>query len=141
MGLLYDTYVPDAKVFRCPTTPPGAQASLAAVGGNGTGSASFAANDLTSYGYDPRHLNTHQPAVALVSDKADPTSAVGTAVDVNSANHDSDGQNVLYADGHSEWEAGTDVGFNEGSGGDQIFTDDTAATSDNRHDSFIRGWE
>lgn len=98
-------YVPDQRIFWCPTTPadPGKM----------------------SFGYDSRHLNTHQPAIAIVADKPPAGGVAG-----NSLNHNGDGQNVLFIDCHAEWQKVTTCGYNH----DEIFM--KGDYSDPRLDSF-----
>jgi len=139
LGLLYDRYVPDANVFRCPTTPPSSLAGTASPASGGL-APTFRANELTSYGYDCRHLYTHQPGVAVVADKPDPANP-GVA-GINSLNHDGDGQNVLYIDGHARWVSITKVGYEEAAWTDEIYLrEDTAGLDDNRHDGFILNFD
>ncbi len=55
------------------------------------------------------------------------SSSSTTQRDANSKNHDQDGQQVLYADGHVDWAASPWVG----SGGDNIYATGTSATGRN----------
>jgi len=136
-GLLYDRYVPDANVFRCPTTTPRDPAELARPASGGRNlvlrNPSFRKNDLTSYAYDPRHTYEHEPGVAIVADR-------GGGAGINSPNHDGDGQNVLYVDGHVKWRANTNCGYGsdggESRGGDEIYVRNDALR-DKTHDSWL----
>jgi len=116
LGLLFEVYVPEIRVFWCASAPPGEAdrigyysypPSLAASGG---WRPSFREQDHCSFAYDPRHHSAHKPGVALVADR-------GGGEGVNSPNHQFDGQNVLYLDGHVKWWARTDCGY----GGDEIY--------------------
>jgi prepilin-type processing-associated H-X9-DG protein len=91
LKLLYPDYVSDTRIFQCPTTPPG------------TG-------EFSSFAYDPRHQTTDPPNVVIVGDR-------GGGAKKNSPNHDGDGQNVLFIDGHAAWKKTTNCGV----GGDEIF--------------------
>ncbi len=54
-----------------------------------------------SYGYDPTGKSLHaRPTTALVADKPQ---FLKEERDLNSPNHQGDGQNVLFVDGHVEW--------------------------------------
>ena len=118
LWILYPKYMPDAKLFRCPTTPPDDTVTSAT-------DAYQAGQDLCSYGYDCRHLYTHKPSVAICGDQPG-----GDAT--NSDNHGTDGQNVLFIDGHCEWATKTSVGHND----DEIYTKDDIA--DDREDSWLQ---
>ena len=102
------TWVPETKVFTCPTTPPLANS--------------------TSYGYDPRHMQTHSPGVAICGDRR-----VVADIPANSGNHAYDGQNVLYLDGHAKWSPIVNCAV---VGDANIFTKDTPA--DKRTDSWLQ---
>ncbi len=139
LGLLYDRYIPDANCFRCPSAPPADVAGLACPATGGA-NASFRLSDLTSYGYDPRHLFTHQfthqPGVAIMADG-------GGGVGVNSPNHGGGGQNVLFINGHAKWSTVTKCGYEEAlAGADEIYRRDDDGSGgvtldDNRHDSWL----
>lgn len=51
----------------------------------------------------------------------------GTGDNANSRNHEGRGQNVLYADGHVQWESTPLVGIQHGSGPDNIYTNQNGA--------------
>ena len=106
MWLLFDGgYITDANLYACPTGRPLDDPASSAATGIGTAGCT-ATN--TSYGYDARHRTTHPAGVAVMADKPDTT-----ALSANSPNHNADGQNVLYIDGHVTWYARTAVGMNE----------------------------
>jgi len=139
LGLLFDIYIPEVKVFWCPSAPPGEASRIgwgtypssltAAVGGRNP---SFREHDHCSFAYDPRHHVSHKPDVALVADR-------GGGKGVNSPNHGGDGQNVLYLDGHVRWWARTDCGRGAdrwSGGGDDIYIRNDEI-SDPRKDSWL----
>jgi len=119
LWMLYPKYMPDAKLYRCPTTPPRDPVDSAT-------EPYRPGQDLCSYGYDPRHRYTDKPGVAIVADQPGGRG-------VNSPNHGGEGQNVLYIDGHVEWKSTTDVGCND----DEIYADDSGTIPDKRDDSWI----
>jgi len=115
LGVLYDVYVPVIYIFRCPEAPEprdSARHARPAVGGRNP---SFREYDFCSYAYDPRHNADHPANVAIVGDR-------GGERGVNSPNHKrddpkSDGQSVLYVDGHAKWKTITNCGYD----GDEIY--------------------
>ncbi len=125
LGLLFDVYIPEIRCFWCPSAPPGEadrigyypySSSPAASGGR---SPFFREHDLPSFAYDPRPHAADKPGGALVADR-------GGGKGVNSPNHQFDGQNVLFLDGHVKWETQTDCGYGGarwggGPGGDEIY--------------------
>jgi len=124
LGLLFDVYNPEIKVFWCPSEPPRDDPDLArpAAGGRNP---SFREHDLTSYAYDPRHREDHKPGVALVADR-------GGGAGVNSPNLGGYGQNVLYLDGSVKWRTETDCGYD----GDEIYVRNDEL-ADKRCDSWL----
>jgi len=120
LGLLYDFYVPDIRVFWCPSEPP---AMLTAEPASGGRNLFFRDNDTCSYAYDPRHYSGNKPGIALVADK-------GGGKGINSPNH-YDGQIVLYLDGRARWETSTDCGYDD----DEIYVRNNYA--DPRDDSCL----
>lgn len=101
LNLLYDTHIPDARVFSCPskmvTTSGVNKASRDSFSPNLGG---FDANPGCSYGYDPGHTPTHGMA-AIAADVGHGTTG---AKEDNSKNHRGDGQNVMLATGSVSWQ-------------------------------------
>ncbi|HHN46408.1 MAG TPA: DUF1559 domain-containing protein [Planctomycetes bacterium] len=128
LNLLYNKYASDAELFICPSS-----GQSKAVGANVTDytvptPANIAAVNH-SYGYDSTHTTTHPADVAIA---ADHSAAGGT----NSANHQKDGQNVLYIGQNVVWHVKTTVG----NGGDEIYAPGYTGTdvaADDRYDSQI----
>lgn len=128
LTLLYDTYVPDCKVFSCASRPTlSALSSLSPVTGGVLG-----ANKLTAancgYGYDMRHSPLDTMA-ALLSDAPDGVN--------NSNNHgDHAGQNVFTVSGSVEFVTAKtrNVGNNKT---DDIFADESG-TLGLKYDTFIK---
>ncbi len=106
-------YITDPNLYKCPSDdlpvePSDGKLGIAAVGCVGAYSPK---KRNTSYAYDPRHKATHPAGTAVMADRMD----VGGT---NSPNHDGDGQNVLYIDGHVTWFAKTKCGH----GSNDIFS-------------------
>ncbi len=117
--LFTEGYITDPNLYKCPSDtiprePSDGTKGIAAAGCVGT---SVAADRNISYAYDPRHKTTHPAGTAVMADMMD---TGGT----NSANHEGDGQNVLYIDGHVTWFAKTTCGYNN----QDIFDDSDDAT-------------
>jgi len=117
-------YIPELKVFWCPSAAPGDLPSLARPASGGR-NPSFRAHAHCSYAYDPRHTADHKPDVALVADR-------GGGKGVNSPNHQGDGQNILYFDGHVKWMTSTNCGY----GNDEIYVRNDGL-ADPREDSWL----
>ena len=115
LGALYPNYVQDGNIYTCPSTTTQTTITESVASGGDTPSAmEEMTDDMTSYGYDPRHTSAHNPTVAIGADKASPDITT-------SDNHQRSGLNVLFLDGHVEWRS--DIML-EGSGTtqDNIFT-------------------
>ncbi len=97
LNLLFNTYVSDKKIFKCPS-------DVTVTNVTNAGMSLSAANDSfgqaeCSYGYDYTHTQVDDAGVALASDRppAHPSAIA------NSPNHKGRGQNVVYIDGHVEF--------------------------------------
>ena len=123
LGQLFNTYIPDRKVFKCSSDGGVTDAgNLSISPGTATvANATFESTDNScSYGYDDNHTSTDDPTVAIVADAHGGTG--GTAALSN--NHASKGQNVLYIDGHVEWKGTTTCGYYDSTlGYNNIYTD------------------
>jgi len=124
LGLLFGEYIPDFALsfFWCWSSPPTVTTAEPASGGRNP---SFRNNDTCSFAYDPRHTADHKPDVALVADR-------GGGKGVNSPNHQGDGQNILYFDGHVKWMTSTNCGY----GNDEIYVRNDGL-ADPREDSWL----
>lgn len=120
LGQLYNTYVSDRKIFRCPSDSGVSETNnLALTAGTPTAANTGFTTARCSYGYDDRHISAHDPGVALVAD------ALGAGTTL-SDNHNQTGQNVLYIDGHVEWKGTSTCGYYNGTSYDAIYTDNSA---------------
>ncbi|MCF6148954.1 MAG: DUF1559 domain-containing protein [Candidatus Kuenenia sp.] len=117
LGTLYNKYISDRKVFRCPSDSGVNEANnlnLTAVSDILTPNTSFTIAGC-SYGYDDTHTLKDDSGVILAAD------AQGTST-ANSDNHNLAGQNILYLDGHVEWKGTTTCGYYNGSAYDDIYS-------------------
>jgi len=104
LGKLFDAYVSDRKIFKCPSDS-GVTNDVTGVLALTTTNTSFTVSRC-SYGYDDNHTNIDDPGTAVAAD------ARGTSTTNNlSDNHNTKGQNVLYLDGHVEWKGTTTCGY------------------------------
>jgi prepilin-type processing-associated H-X9-DG protein len=110
LGKLFDAYITDRKVFRCPSDSAVSEESVL---GLTTDNTTFTV-DRCSYGYDDNHKASDDPGVVIAADSR------GTST-TNSDNHNTKGQNVLYLDGHVEWKGTTTCGYYNGSSYDDIY--------------------
>ncbi len=110
LGKLFDAYISDRKVFRCPSDNSVSEANNL---GLSTTNTDFTTSRC-SYGYDDNHTATNDPGTAIAADK------LGTSTTL-SANHGQKGQNVLYIDGHVEWKGTETCGYYNGSSYDKIY--------------------
>ncbi len=110
LGKLYDAYVTDRKVFKCPSDLGVTEANVLTLT---TTNSSFLVSTC-SYGYDDNHTNINDPGTAVAAD------ALGTST-TNSDNHGQKGQNVLYLDGHVEWKGTATCGYYNGTSYDNIW--------------------
>lgn len=103
LGKLFDVYITDRKVFRCPSDTSVTEASVLTLT---TTNSSFTGT-TTSYGYDDNHTASNDPGVVIVADRRG-TDTANTGL---SANHGNKGQNVLFVDGHVEWKGTATCGY------------------------------
>jgi prepilin-type N-terminal cleavage/methylation domain-containing protein/prepilin-type processing-associated H-X9-DG protein len=103
LGKLFDTYITDRKVFRCPSDSGVTETSVLSLGTDNT---TFTAS-ACSYGYDDNHTAGNDPGVAIVADRL----GTDTASTLLSNNHNHKGQNVLFIDGHVEWKGTATCGY------------------------------
>ncbi len=107
LGKLFDAYITDRKVFRCPSDSGVSEASVLTLT---TAPTSFTASTC-SYGYDDNHFfpgtSDNESSVAIAADRLG-TDTAGTWL---SSNHNHKGQNVLYIDGHVEWKGTATCGY------------------------------
>ncbi len=121
LGLLFNQYISDRKVFRCASDTGVTEAANLGLNGSST------CTTLTcSYGYDDNHSPVDDPSAAIAAD------ALGAGVAL-SDNHAQRGQNVLYIDGHVEWKGTSTCGWygtstSGGLGYDNIWTRDSDNT-------------
>src|SRR3990172_11745803 len=102
LGKLYDAYVSDRKIFKCPSDSGVTETTVLQLTTDNT---TFTVSRC-SYGYDDNHTNIDDPGTAVAAD------ARGTSTTNNlSDNHNTKGQNVLYLDGHVEWKGTTTCGY------------------------------
>ncbi len=137
LNTLYPDYVSERRVFKCPSD------NLVTLEENSNITSGDAfEKDECSYGYD----NTHNPAdaagVALAGDR--PTNDnTNTPTDAKSPNHGGtvntagtadiagNGQNLVYIDGHVEWAASQNAGYEDTAGNrDNVYVNDSAAGTD-----------
>src|SRR3989304_2840630 len=128
LGQLFDAYIPDRKVFKCPSDSGVTDAAvLTLMAGTATVANALFTASTCSYGYDDNHTSTDDPGVAISADAHGGTG--GTAALSN--NHASKGQNVLYIDGHVEWKGTTTCGYYDSTTGyDNIYSVGTGTTTD-----------
>ena len=122
LGKLFDAYIPDRKVFRCPSDSGVTEANVLSLT---TTNSSFTASSC-SYGYDDNHTPLHDPGVSIAADRL----GTDTASTWLSNNHNHKGQNVLYIDGHVEWKGTATCGYYSGTsttGYDNIWEDAAGA--------------
>ena len=127
LGQLFDAYIPDRKVFKCPSDSGVTDAAvLTLMAGTATVANALFTASTCSYGYDDNHTSTDDPGVAISADAHGGTG--GTAALSN--NHASKGQNVLYIDGHVEWKGTTTCGYYDSTTGyDNIYSVGTGTTN------------
>jgi len=103
LGKLFDAYITDRKVFRCPSDSGVSETSVLELTTDNT---TFTASRC-SYGYDDNHTAGNDPGVAIAADRL----GTDTASTGLSNNHNHKGQNVLYIDGHVEWKGTSTCGY------------------------------
>lgn len=129
IGKLFDSYITDRKVFRCPSDAGVTETSVLSLGTLTTFTA-----DTCSYGYDDNHTPADDPSVAIVADR------LGTDTSsLLSNNHKKKGQNVLYIDGHVEWKGVAACGLYNGSSYDNIWYNNDTGTSSTSRASSTKG--
>ncbi len=128
LGQLFNTYIPDRKVFKCSSDTGVTDANnlLLTVGTATEANTSFT-TARCSYGYDDNHTSNDDPTVAIAADAHGGTGGTAALSD----NHASKGQNVLYIDGHVEWKGTATCGYYDSTTGyDNIYSDATGTTTD-----------
>jgi len=101
LGKLYDQYIPDKKVFKCPSDAGVTDIDVLTLT---TTNSSFTANTC-SYGYDDNHTPADDTSVVVAADR------LGTDTTTwLSNNHRQKGQNILFIDGHVEWKGTSTCG-------------------------------
>ncbi|MDN3511524.1 MAG: hypothetical protein NG784_09500 [Candidatus Jettenia sp.] len=123
LGKLFDSYITDRKIFRCPSDAGVTEADVLSLGTLTTFIIS-----TCSYGYDDNHTPADDPGVAIAADAKGNGSTL-------SDNHKEKGQNVLYIDGHVEWKGTPNCGWYGTStsgffGYDDIYNDTGTGTTD-----------
>lgn len=121
LGKLFDSYITDRKVFRCPSDTAVSEASVLTL----TTTPTTFTSSSCSYGYDDNHTATMDPGTAIAADRLGTRTATLTL----STNHNQKGQNVLYIDGHVEWKGTATCGYYGTStiGFDNIWTGTTGS--------------
>ena len=120
LGQLFNAYITERKIFRCPSDSGVTEANnLALIAGTATAANTEFTTTRCSYGYDDRHTSGDDPGAALAAD----AKGAGTTL---SDNHGQKGQNVLYLDGHVEWKGTSTCGYYNGTSYDAIYTDNSA---------------
>ena len=107
LGKLFDQYVTDRKVFKCPSDTSVSDAPGFGVMNLTTTVTSFTATTC-SYGYDDNHTTADDTGTAIAADKL---GSVAGDTQTLSYNHKNKGQNVLYIDGHVEWKGTSTAGY------------------------------
>lgn len=102
IGKLFDSYVTDRRIFKCPSDGGVTEANVLTLTTTNT---SFTVSTC-SYGYDDNHTNLDDPGTAMAADARGASS-----INYLSDNHNTKGQNVLYLDGHVEWKGTTTCGY------------------------------
>ncbi|MCF6158150.1 MAG: DUF1559 domain-containing protein [wastewater metagenome] len=113
LGKLFDAYITERKVFRCPSDSGVSEAEVLKLE---AGSVTTFTAARCSYGYDDNHTTADDPGVAIAAD------ALGAGATL-SDNHAQKGQNVLYIDGHVEWKGTQTCGYYDGTDFDDIWYD------------------
>ena len=106
-------YAEASKMFICPSSTDTADPNFPYDLKNEDIQDLILAEDNCSYGWDPTKSKTVRATCAILADKppADVSGEEGTW-DNNSPNHNEEGQNVFYNDGHAKWSTNSrpDVG-------------------------------
>lgn len=108
--LLKYGYLSSAKVFQCPSAKGKVRPDFDKLDGGRFMSPSLRsicthvlADDMVSYGFDPDASRHDHPARAILADRP-PDAGRNVPSTQNSPNHNGDGQNVAYVDGHVKWQ-------------------------------------
>ncbi len=120
IGKLFDQYVTDRKVFKCPsdtTVSDTAGAGVMTLQPFATSATTFG-SQTCSYGYDDNHSAANDTGTAIASDKL---GSLSGDLQTLSYNHKNKGQNVLYIDGHVEWKGTSTAGYYDGTSFDAIW--------------------
>lgn len=124
LGKLFNQYVTDRKIFKCPS-----DSGVSDVIGGGVMLLTTTPNTFTqhtcSYGYDDNHTSADDTGVAIASDRL----GTDTASTQLSNNHNHKGQNVVYIDGHVEWKGTHLVGYFNGTAFDDIWVSTSGTTT------------
>ncbi|CAG0940815.1 Type II secretion system protein G [Candidatus Brocadiaceae bacterium] len=107
LGKLFDTYITDRKIFRCPSDSAVSETSVLTLTTDNT---TFM-ESTCSYGYDDNHYfpgtANNESGVVIAADRLG-TDTTNTGL---SSNHNHKGQNVLFIDGHVEWKGTATCGY------------------------------
>lgn len=103
--LLHKGYLTTTKVFVCPSSRDTVDTSLPSDYRDATLEQLILAEGNCSYGWDPTKKHSAEGSCALVADKPslDVSRQNEGTWENNSDNHDKEGQNVFYNDGHIKW--------------------------------------
>jgi prepilin-type N-terminal cleavage/methylation domain-containing protein len=108
--LLNKGYLSTTKVFVCPSAKDQMDPSFPTdfkatdyLTRAGTAWNGATADKQCSYGWDPTKKHSVGPSCAIVADKPRGTAGEEGKATNNSANHQDEGQNVFYNDGHMKW--------------------------------------
>jgi len=107
LGLLYDNYVGDIKIFKCASAGTDVKEETSLVDPDNLPSLLKANVGTTRY-YDYAYITGLDETTTSDSIAADRGAGSATGL-TDSDNHKDDGVNVLYVDGHVEWNPGSSV--------------------------------
>jgi len=95
LALLYPRYTREWGVFVCPSSTE--------IEATGTDSSYFTGADHLSYGYSRDNLTERTDAETAVAGDQYRSATKYTGFSIGSANHQDEGTNVLFVDGHAKW--------------------------------------
>lgn len=96
-------YLTTAKIFVCPTARDTVDRTMTS-DYKGAGLEELILEDVNcSYGWDPTKKHSAEATCAIVADEPRDTAGTEGQMDNNSENHNDEGQNVFYNDGHMKW--------------------------------------